>query len=171
MSKQNRDVELARLVHDKPLSHPSSSPSHRSLAEQLPNVPSYRSTTAATSRIPVFVARKQKAGVTNPSFLKEEGSSSHTQGNVAFAMALCVQLCVSGFLCFVCLCVSHVSASIHVHPVAITSRHVAVIQFCIKREKAKSCSAVLKVANGLASQIALLKVAGKTCPFWVYLLE
>nr|XP_028595220.1 cyclic nucleotide-gated cation channel beta-1 isoform X2 [Podarcis muralis]XP_028595221.1 cyclic nucleotide-gated cation channel beta-1 isoform X2 [Podarcis muralis]XP_028595222.1 cyclic nucleotide-gated cation channel beta-1 isoform X2 [Podarcis muralis] len=80
MSKQNRDVELARLVHDKPLSHPSSSPSHRSLAEQLPNVPSYRSTTAATSRIPVFVARKQKAGVTNPSFLKEEGSSSHTQG-------------------------------------------------------------------------------------------
>ncbi|XP_062996936.1 cyclic nucleotide-gated cation channel beta-1 [Elgaria multicarinata webbii] len=78
MSRQNRDVELARLVHDKPLGHRSASPSRHCIVEQLPNVPSYR--IAATSRIPVLISRKQKAGVTNPSFLKEESSLSRPRG-------------------------------------------------------------------------------------------
>ncbi|KAJ6666149.1 hypothetical protein lerEdw1_001053 [Lerista edwardsae] len=75
MSKPNRDVELAQLVHD---GLPKASPSRQGLAEQLPNVPSYRA--PAASRIPVLVSRKQKAGVTNPSFLKEEASRSRTLG-------------------------------------------------------------------------------------------
>ncbi|XP_066494020.1 cyclic nucleotide-gated channel beta-1 [Tiliqua scincoides] len=74
MSKPNRDVELAQLVHDSPLGSQNASPSRQGLAEQLPNVPSYRA--PAASRIPVLVSRKQKAGVTNPSFLKEEASRS-----------------------------------------------------------------------------------------------
>lgn len=88
MSKPNRDVELAQLVHDSPLGSQDVSPSHQGLAEQLPNVPSYR--VPAASRIPVLVSRKQKAGVTNPSFLKEEASHSRPLGNIACAMALCV---------------------------------------------------------------------------------
>lgn len=97
MPKPNRDVELAQLVYDSPLAPLGASPSRQGLAEQLPNVPSYRA--PAASRIPVLVSRKQKAGVTNPSFLKEDASHSRTSGNVTFAVALCVQLCVLRICC------------------------------------------------------------------------
>ncbi|XP_053905391.1 cyclic nucleotide-gated cation channel beta-1 [Malaclemys terrapin pileata] len=75
MSKQTRDVELDRLVHDQPLDCRSSSPSSQGTVEQLPNVPSYQFST--TSRIPVLISKKQKSGVVNPSFLNEEWSPSH----------------------------------------------------------------------------------------------
>ncbi|XP_067406413.1 cyclic nucleotide-gated channel beta-1 [Emydura macquarii macquarii] len=75
MSKQTKDVELDRLVHDQPLDCRSSSLASQGIVEQLPNVPSYRSTTA--SRIPVLISRDQKFGVENPSFLNEEWSPSH----------------------------------------------------------------------------------------------
>ncbi|XP_043351176.1 cyclic nucleotide-gated cation channel beta-1 [Dermochelys coriacea] len=75
MSKQTRDVELDHLVHDQPLDCRSSSPSFQGTVEQLPNVPSYRFSTA--SHIPVLISKKQKSGVVNPSFLNEEWSPSH----------------------------------------------------------------------------------------------
>ncbi|CAM4636951.1 unnamed protein product [Caretta caretta] len=75
MSKQTRDVELDHLVHDQPLDRRSSSPSFQGTVEQLPNVPSYRFSTA--SHIPVLISKKQKSGVVNPSFLNEEWSPSH----------------------------------------------------------------------------------------------
>ncbi|XP_065422921.1 cyclic nucleotide-gated cation channel beta-1 isoform X2 [Chrysemys picta bellii] len=75
MSKQTRDVELDRLVHDQPLDCRSSSPSSQGTVEQLPNVPSYQFST--TSRIPVLISKKRKSGVVNPSFLNEEWSPSH----------------------------------------------------------------------------------------------
>ncbi|XP_050778923.1 cyclic nucleotide-gated cation channel beta-1 [Gopherus flavomarginatus] len=75
MSKQTRDVELDRLVHDQPLDCRSSFPSSQGTVEQLPNVPSYRFSTA--SRIPVLISKKHKSGVVNPSFLNEEWSPSH----------------------------------------------------------------------------------------------
>ncbi|XP_063189248.1 cyclic nucleotide-gated cation channel beta-1 [Chroicocephalus ridibundus] len=70
MSERARDVELDRLVHDKPLDDGDASPPGRGALEQLPNVPSYRAT--AASRIPVLVASKPKAGVVNPNFCNEE---------------------------------------------------------------------------------------------------
>ncbi|XP_034644574.1 cyclic nucleotide-gated cation channel beta-1 [Trachemys scripta elegans] len=75
MSKQTRDVELDRLVHDQPLDCRSSSPCSQGTVEQLPNVPSYQFST--TSRIPVLISKKRKSGVVNPSFLNEEWSPSH----------------------------------------------------------------------------------------------
>ncbi|XP_059681050.1 cyclic nucleotide-gated cation channel beta-1 [Gavia stellata] len=72
MSKRARDVELDRLVHDKPLDGGDASPPGRGTLEQLPNVPSYRTT--AASRIPILVASKPKAGVVNPNFCSEEQS-------------------------------------------------------------------------------------------------
>lgn len=72
MSKRARDVELDRLVHDKPLDGRDASPPGRGALEQLPNVPSYRAT--AASRIPVLVTKKAKAGVVNPNFCNEEQS-------------------------------------------------------------------------------------------------
>lgn len=70
MARRARDIELDQLVHDKPLAAGDSSPSGRGELEQLPNVPSYRATTA--SRIPAFVASKPKAGAVNPNFCHEE---------------------------------------------------------------------------------------------------
>ncbi|XP_009289079.2 PREDICTED: cyclic nucleotide-gated cation channel beta-1 [Aptenodytes forsteri] len=72
MSKRARDVELDWLVHDKPLDGGDASPPGHGALEQLPNVPSYRATTA--SRIPVLVTSKPKAGVVNPNFCNEEQS-------------------------------------------------------------------------------------------------
>uniref|UniRef100_A0A8C4VXS2 Cyclic nucleotide-binding domain-containing protein n=1 Tax=Gopherus evgoodei TaxID=1825980 RepID=A0A8C4VXS2_9SAUR len=80
MSKQTRDVELNRLVHDQPLDCRSSFPSSQGTVEQLPNVPSYRFSTA--SRIPVLISKKHKSGVVNPSFLNEEWSPSHPLGSI-----------------------------------------------------------------------------------------
>ncbi|XP_074865222.1 cyclic nucleotide-gated channel beta-1 [Carettochelys insculpta] len=74
MSKQTKDVELAHLVHDQPLDRRSASPSSQGTVEQLPNVPSYQSSTA--SHTPILSSRRQKSGVVNPSFLNEEQSSS-----------------------------------------------------------------------------------------------
>ncbi|XP_068812475.1 cyclic nucleotide-gated channel beta-1 [Struthio camelus] len=78
MAKRARDVELNRLVHDKPLDRRSTSPPCRGTIEHLPNVPSYRAATA--SRIPVLISRKQKAGVVNPSFSNEEQCPAHPLG-------------------------------------------------------------------------------------------
>lgn len=72
MSKHARDVELDRLVHDKPLDGGDASPPGSGVLEQLPNVPSHRAT--AASRIPVLVTSKPKAGVVNPNFCNEEQS-------------------------------------------------------------------------------------------------
>ncbi|XP_051830521.1 cyclic nucleotide-gated cation channel beta-1 [Antechinus flavipes] len=66
MSKQSRDVELDRLVQDKPLSHRTPHAASQNIAEHLPNVPSYR---YPTTRIPVLVNRR--TGVSKPSFVKE----------------------------------------------------------------------------------------------------
>ncbi|XP_038609800.1 cyclic nucleotide-gated cation channel beta-1-like [Tachyglossus aculeatus] len=57
MSKQSKDAVLNRLVYDKPLGSKIPRPPSPDLAEQLPNVPSYRHPSA--SRIPVLVSRKQ----------------------------------------------------------------------------------------------------------------
>uniref|UniRef100_F7EIJ8 Cyclic nucleotide-binding domain-containing protein n=1 Tax=Monodelphis domestica TaxID=13616 RepID=F7EIJ8_MONDO len=70
MSKQNRDVELDRLVQDKPLSHRNPNAASQNIAEHLPNVPSYR---YPTTRIPVLINRR--TGVSKPSFVKEAKSS------------------------------------------------------------------------------------------------
>ncbi|XP_075796565.1 cyclic nucleotide-gated channel beta-1 [Pelodiscus sinensis] len=75
MSKQTKDVELDHLVHDQPLDRRSASPSSQGIVEQLPNVPSYRSSSA--SHVPILTSRNQKSGVVNPSFLNEERSPSH----------------------------------------------------------------------------------------------
>uniref|UniRef100_A0A6I8P9C4 Cyclic nucleotide-binding domain-containing protein n=1 Tax=Ornithorhynchus anatinus TaxID=9258 RepID=A0A6I8P9C4_ORNAN len=66
MSKQSKDAVLNRLVYDKPLGSKISRPPSPNLAEQLPNVPSYRHPSA--SRIPVLVSRKQSLvkGETKP---------------------------------------------------------------------------------------------------------
>ncbi|KAH0619430.1 hypothetical protein JD844_000044, partial [Phrynosoma platyrhinos] len=82
MAKQSRDIELARLVQDRPLTPPAASPSGHGLADQLPNVPSYHRP-APASRIPVLISRKGKAGVVNPSFWKEEVPCPRSRGNVA----------------------------------------------------------------------------------------
>uniref|UniRef100_A0ACB8EBC8 Cyclic nucleotide gated channel beta 1 n=1 Tax=Sphaerodactylus townsendi TaxID=933632 RepID=A0ACB8EBC8_9SAUR len=74
MSKQNRDLELVHLMQDKALDLQNSTLSYQGIAEQLPNVP------MASSRIPVLASRKQKAGVVNPSFVKEEASLSRSLG-------------------------------------------------------------------------------------------
>uniref|UniRef100_A0A8C8RT53 Cyclic nucleotide-binding domain-containing protein n=1 Tax=Pelusios castaneus TaxID=367368 RepID=A0A8C8RT53_9SAUR len=79
MSKQTKDVELDRLVHDQPLDSRSSFPGSQGTVEQLPNVPSYRSSTA--SRIPILISKKQNSGVENPTFLNEEWSPSHPLGS------------------------------------------------------------------------------------------
>lgn len=72
MARRARDVELDRLVHDKPLAGGDPSPPGRGALEQLPNVPSYRATAAACT--PVLVASKPKAGLVNPNFCTEEQS-------------------------------------------------------------------------------------------------
>ncbi|XP_060110349.1 cyclic nucleotide-gated cation channel beta-1 isoform X2 [Heteronotia binoei] len=74
MSKQNRDVELVCLMQDKALDLQNSTLPYQGIADQLPNVP------MAPSRIPVLISRKQKAGVVNPSFVKEEASLSRNSG-------------------------------------------------------------------------------------------
>ncbi|XP_074067271.1 cyclic nucleotide-gated channel beta-1 [Macrotis lagotis] len=70
MSKQSQDVELDRLVQDKPLSHRTPHVASQNLADHLPNVPSYRYT---TTRIPVLINRR--TAVSKPSFVKEAKSS------------------------------------------------------------------------------------------------
>uniref|UniRef100_A0A672TN95 Cyclic nucleotide-binding domain-containing protein n=1 Tax=Strigops habroptila TaxID=2489341 RepID=A0A672TN95_STRHB len=70
MARRAQDVELDRLVHDKPLAGVDSSPPGRGVLEQLPNVPSYRAT--AASHIPVLVTSKPKAEAVNPNFCHEE---------------------------------------------------------------------------------------------------
>uniref|UniRef100_A0A8C3DZD3 Uncharacterized protein n=1 Tax=Corvus moneduloides TaxID=1196302 RepID=A0A8C3DZD3_CORMO len=72
MARRARDVELDRLVHDKPLAGGDASPPGHGALEQLPNVPSYRATAAACT--PVLVASKPKAGLVNPNFCTEEQS-------------------------------------------------------------------------------------------------
>lgn len=72
MAARTRDVELDRLVHDKPLDGGDASPPGHGALEQLPNVPSYRATAAC--RTPVLVTSKPKAGVVNPNFCNEEQS-------------------------------------------------------------------------------------------------
>ncbi|KAL8194546.1 UNVERIFIED_CONTAM: hypothetical protein K2H54_024542 [Gekko kuhli] len=74
MSKQNRDVELVHLMQDKASDLQNSTLPYQGIADQLPNVP------MAPSRIPILVSRKQKAGVVNPSFVKEEASLSRNLG-------------------------------------------------------------------------------------------
>ncbi|XP_054856809.1 cyclic nucleotide-gated cation channel beta-1 [Eublepharis macularius] len=74
MSKKNRDVELVHLMHEKAPDPQNSTLPYQGIAEQLPNVP------MAPSRIPILVSRKQKAGVVNPSFLKEEAPLSRNSG-------------------------------------------------------------------------------------------
>lgn len=87
MSRPTRAVELVRLVPKKPRHHPHASPSCSAGVEELPNVPSYRSS-APPSHIPILVPRKPKAGLSNPSFRKEEASRSGNGGNVAPAKTL-----------------------------------------------------------------------------------
>ncbi|KAL7978771.1 hypothetical protein Chor_013260 [Crotalus horridus] len=79
MSRPTRAVELVRLVPKKPRHHPHASPSCSAGVEELPNVPSYRSS-APSSHIPILVPRKPKAGLSNPSFRKEEASRSGNRG-------------------------------------------------------------------------------------------
>ncbi|XP_015667566.1 cyclic nucleotide-gated cation channel beta-1 [Protobothrops mucrosquamatus] len=79
MSRPTRAVELVRLVPKKPRHHPHASPSCSAGVEELPNVPSYRSS-APPSHIPILVPRKPKAGLSNPSFRKEEASRSGNGG-------------------------------------------------------------------------------------------
>ncbi|XP_015266667.1 PREDICTED: cyclic nucleotide-gated cation channel beta-1 [Gekko japonicus] len=74
MSKQNQDVELVHLMQDKALDLQNSTLPYQGIADQLPNVP------MAPSRIPVLVSRKQKTGVVNPTFVKEEASLSRNLG-------------------------------------------------------------------------------------------
>ncbi|XP_077166385.1 cyclic nucleotide-gated channel beta-1 isoform X2 [Paroedura picta] len=74
MSKQNRDVELVRLMQDKALELQNSTLPYQGIADQLPNVP------MAPSRIPILISRKPKAGVVNPSFVKEEATLSRNLG-------------------------------------------------------------------------------------------
>lgn len=77
MARRPRDVELDRLVHDKPLAGRDPSPATHGALEQLPNVPSYRATAACT---PVLVASTPKAGVVNPNFCTEEQSPLGIRG-------------------------------------------------------------------------------------------
>lgn len=69
MARRAWDVELDRLVHEKPLAGRDPSPPACGALEQLPNVPSYR----AATRTPVLVSTP-KAGVVNPNFCTEEQS-------------------------------------------------------------------------------------------------
>uniref|UniRef100_A0A8C5SIG9 Cyclic nucleotide gated channel subunit beta 1 n=1 Tax=Laticauda laticaudata TaxID=8630 RepID=A0A8C5SIG9_LATLA len=73
MSRPTCAVELVRLVPKKPRHHLHASLSCSAGVEELPNVPSYHSS-APPSHIPVLVPRKPKAGLSNPSFQKEEAS-------------------------------------------------------------------------------------------------
>lgn len=94
MSKQNRDVELVRLMQEKALDLRNSTVPYQGIADQLPNVP------MAPSRIPILISRKQKAGVVNPSFVKEEASISRNLGNVAAGFAGLLVCVMSCFLLF-----------------------------------------------------------------------
>ncbi|XP_078068139.1 cyclic nucleotide-gated channel beta-1-like [Mustelus asterias] len=73
MPKRSKDVELVHLVRDVPLTHRSSTPNSQ-YALDLPNVPSYRT---SSSRLPPLSHRKQTSGVINPNFLTEEWSPLH----------------------------------------------------------------------------------------------
>lgn len=63
MARRARDVELERLVHDRPQAARDPSPPGLGALEQLPNVPS-----------PVLGTSRTKAGVVNPNFCTEEQS-------------------------------------------------------------------------------------------------
>ncbi|KAM6223751.1 cyclic nucleotide-gated channel beta-1 [Rhynchocyon petersi] len=67
---EGQDVELNRLVQDQPPGPVASGPAPPSLAEHLPNVPSYR---LPTTRIPVLISRRTT--LSNSSFAKETRSS------------------------------------------------------------------------------------------------
>ncbi|XP_027749765.1 cyclic nucleotide-gated cation channel beta-1 [Empidonax traillii] len=70
MARRARDIELDRLVHDRPLGGGEPCPASRGALEQLPNVPSYRATAAPRAPAP----SRTKAGVVNPNFCNEEQS-------------------------------------------------------------------------------------------------
>ncbi|XP_038004468.1 cyclic nucleotide-gated cation channel beta-1 [Motacilla alba alba] len=72
MARRGQDVELDRLVHEKPRAGRVPSPAGHGALEQLPNVPSYRAPAATLS--PGLVTSKTRAGVVNPSFCTEEQS-------------------------------------------------------------------------------------------------
>ncbi|XP_041047598.1 cyclic nucleotide-gated cation channel beta-1-like [Carcharodon carcharias] len=73
MPKRSKDVELVHLVRDVPLTPRSATPNSQ-YALDLPNVPSYRT---SSSRLPPLSPRKQASGVINPNFLTEEWSPLH----------------------------------------------------------------------------------------------
>lgn len=72
MARRARDVELHRLVQDKPGAGRDPSPAGHGAQELLPNVPSSRA--PAATRAPGPGASKPKAGVVNPNFCTEEQS-------------------------------------------------------------------------------------------------
>ncbi|KAM9607141.1 cyclic nucleotide-gated channel beta-1 [Trichechus inunguis] len=77
MAKPGRDMEMNRLVQDQPPGQVASGPAPPSLAEQLPNVPSYR---PSTTRIPILISRRTT--LSNSSFAKQTRSSIRRLGSV-----------------------------------------------------------------------------------------
>ncbi|XP_045149838.1 cyclic nucleotide-gated cation channel beta-1 [Echinops telfairi] len=70
MANPGRDVELNRLVQDEPPGQVAPGPAPPSLAEHLPNVPSYR---PPATRIPILISRRTT--LSNSSFAKTTRSS------------------------------------------------------------------------------------------------
>ncbi|KAM9192141.1 cyclic nucleotide-gated channel beta-1 [Dugong dugon] len=75
MAKPGRDMEMNRLVQDQPPGQVASGSAPPSLAEQLPNVPSYR---PSTTRIPILISRRTT--LSNSSFAKQTRSSIRRLG-------------------------------------------------------------------------------------------
>lgn len=77
MAQPGQDVELNRLVQDQPPGQVAPGLAPPTLAEHLPNVPSYR---PSITRIPVLISRRTT--LSNSSFAKETRSSIRRLGSV-----------------------------------------------------------------------------------------
>lgn len=77
MAKPRQDVELNLLVQDQPPGQMAPGLAPPTLAEHLPNVPSYR---PSITRIPVLITRR--TALSNSSFAKETRRSIRRLGSV-----------------------------------------------------------------------------------------